>query len=168
MGEGDDEHYHVGQKRKLTLDNPSFLIDSDLWRVTTYLKDDQRFKTWHLSVVEKPDVLLRKSQNDAPLDVYIITFDGTSHAHFRRMLPKSYSFIKNELKSFIFKGYSTVGDATLPNVNALLTGKTLEENERTNVLDDWPLIFKDFKRSGYVTMWSEDFAFLGEVIHILL
>ncbi|KAK3727503.1 hypothetical protein QZH41_018377, partial [Actinostola sp. cb2023] len=159
-----DNSYKLGEPRELTLQNSSFRINSDLWRVTTILKDNTQLKTYHLSVVENPEVLLRKSSEDAPLDVYIITFDGTSEAHFRRMLPKSYAFLKDDLKSYMFKGYATVGDATLPNVNALLSGNTVEENKRMEIIDDWPLLFKDFKNSGFATLWSEDYAFIGKCL----
>lgn len=111
-------------------------------------------------------MLSRMPNNDAPLDIFIIELDGTSEAHFRRMLPMTYAFLRDELGSYMFKGYSVVGDATLPNVNAMLTGNTVEENKELHHgdknVDNWPLLFKDLKKNGFATMWSEDFASLGQ------
>jgi hypothetical protein len=122
-------------------------------------------------VVEKQEVLSRMSHTDAPLDIYIISLDGTSEAHFRRMLPKTHAFLKDELGSHMFKGYSVVGDGTLPNVNAMLSGNTAEENKKLNskakTVDHWPLLFKDLKEKGFATLWSEDFAILGISIYFL-
>ena len=38
-----------------------------------------------------------------------------------------YEFLKNDLKSFLFNGYSIVGDETTPALLALLTGRKEEE-----------------------------------------
>ena len=98
--------------------------------------------------------------------------DQTSRATFQRLLPKSYKFLQDELQAFIFKGFSLVGEATTPQLTALLTGRTVEENceiheARTGfagarTVDEWPFIFKTLKKHGYVTLFSEDAPPMGK------
>lgn len=104
----------------------------------------------------------------------ILALDGTSAAHFQRMLPKTYALLNNELDSNIFQGYSIVsGDNTTPALTALLTGNTIEENcqwfkegrrghKNASVIDEWPFIFKELKSLGFATMWSEDQPGIGK------
>lgn len=101
----------------------------------------------------------------------ILAFDSTSAAHFERMLPKTYAYLKDELDSILFKGYSIVGEATTPAMCAFLTGKSMVENckfkeatkghKNASFVDEWPFIFKDMKRLGFATMWSEDQPQIG-------
>lgn len=125
----------------------------------------------HASVSEINDVAQRKETHSSPLNIMILAFDGTSAAHFERMLPKTYTYLKDELDSIIFKGYSIVGESTTPAMSAFLTGKSVGENckvkearkghQNASVIDEWPFIFKDLKRLGIATMWSEDQPNLG-------
>lgn len=72
----------------------------------------------------------------------------------------------------MFKGFSLVGEATTPQLTALLTGRTVEENcelheARTGfvgarTVDEWPFIFKTLKEHGYATLFSEDAPPIGK------
>ena len=98
--------------------------------------------------------------------------DGNSEANVQRLLPDAYNFLKDELNGFMFKGFSVVGEATTPQLTAMLTGKTLQENckihegrkgyENSGTLDNWPFIFKTLAEHGYATMFSEDGPAIGE------
>ncbi|EDO40187.1 predicted protein, partial [Nematostella vectensis] len=106
-----------------------------------------------------------------PLNIIILGMDGNSNANVQRLLPDTYKFLQDELKAFIFKGFSLLGEATTPQLTGLLTGKTVEENcakheARKGVtfdgtVDPWPFVFKDLKQHGYVTMFSEDAPTIG-------
>lgn len=129
---------------------------------------------FHAQVIPKPSVLQRKPLQRAglPLNIIILGLDQTSRATFQRLLPKSYKFLQDELQAFIFKGFSLVGEATTPQLTALLTGRTVEENceiheARTGfagarTVDEWPFIFKTLKKHGYVTLFSEDAPPMGK------
>lgn len=106
----------------------------------------------------------------------ILVFDGTSGAHFQRMLPETYAFLKDKLDSTIFQGYSIVGESTTPSMSALLTGYSVQDNCRkftegrrgikgAGEVDEWPFIFHELKRLGFATMWSEDQPILGKLIN---
>lgn len=129
---------------------------------------------FHAQVIPKPSVLQRKPLQRAglPLNIIILGLDQTSRATFQRLLPKSYKFLQDELQAFIFKGFSLVGEATTPQLIALLTGRTVEENceiheARTGfagarTVDEWPFIFKTLNKHGYVTLFSEDAPPMGK------
>ena len=100
--------------------------------------------------------------------------DGNSEANVRRLLPDTYNLLKDELNGFMYKGFSLVGEATTPQLTAMLTGRTLEENckvhearkgfDNAGPVDNWPFIFKNLAEHGYATMFSEDAPSIGEWI----
>ncbi|XP_031563066.1 uncharacterized protein LOC116298679 [Actinia tenebrosa] len=116
------------------------------------------------NVLQRSKELLKKNPAGLPLNILIFGFDSTSHAMFQRKLPRTAVYLQNKLKAYIFKGYSVVGDGTTPILTALLTGKfvgELQKNEqggskRTNYLDVWPWIMKDYEKHGYVSLYAED------------
>ena len=82
----------------------------------------------------KDDIKLNRRVDPRPtkkglssMNVIMIGLDSTAHSHFQRKLGKVYKFLKDDIKSFIFNGYSIVGDGTTPALLALLTGKKEEE-----------------------------------------
>ena len=156
-------------------------VKEEFWTAVTHFTNGTTHKHVHACVVEKPDVSRRPigdTKYDMPLDIMIIIFDGTSNAHFQRMLPESYAFLTDEMNSTIFKGFSIVGDATTPNVAVLLTGRSEEENLKlfgegrrgypnSSTIDSWPFIFKDLKERGFATFYSEDDPYIGEILFLL-
>ena len=154
-------------------------MNSDFWKVQTHFKDGLAHEHIHACVIEKPEVLNRKQDiknpESAPLDIMMIMFDGTSRAHFERMLPESWRYIQEEAGFSVFKGHSIVGVSTTPNVVAMLTGNTDEElclnvqearrgKSNSSTVDSWPFIWKDLKKRGFATMLSEDQPQYGELM----
>lgn len=142
------------------------------------MKDGSEQKYFHASVSEILDVAQRKETHSSPLNIMILALDRTSAAHFQRMLPKTYAFLKDGLNSIMFKSYSIVGENTTPAMSAFLTGRSLSENcqfkearkgvKNSTFVDEWPFIFKDLKRLGFATMWSEDQPEIGKYIDLEL
>ena len=147
-------------------------MEDDFLKVTIRFRDGSEQTDFHASISEIPEVSKRKETHSSPLNIMILAFDGTSAAHFERMLPKTYTYLKDKLDSIIVRGYSVVGESTTPQLTALLTGRSLEENcafsegrkeyPASTFVDVWPFIYKDMKRLGIVTMWSEDDYLLGK------
>ena len=169
-----DSDVKLGEKKILNLTNRVARINgADFLKVTVRFKNGKEQTDIHASISEIPDVAQRQKTHSSPLNIMILAFDGTSAAHFQRMLPKTYAFLKDGLDSIIFKGYSVVGESTTPAMSAFLTGKSERENnafkearqgfENADFLDEWPFIFKELKRLGVATMWSEDQPGLGNV-----
>lgn len=142
--------------------------------MNTYLSDDDIHKDYHAYAAPKPSVLQRKTNHPdkgIPLNIIILGLDGNSNANFQRFLPDAYKYLREDLKAFIFDGFSTLGEATTPQLTGLLTGRTLEDNcakheARRGVSDDpvdqWPFIFKPLVDHGYATMFSEDAPSIGK------
>ena len=162
----------LGERKFLNLTNRQANLDSDFLKVTVRLKDGSEETYFHVSILEIPEVAQRKETHSSPLNIMILALDRTSAAHFQRMLPKTYAFLKDELDSIMFKSYSIVGPNTIPAMSAFLTGKSLLENcefeearkgkKNSSFVDEWPFIFKDLKRLGIATMWSEDQPNIGK------
>lgn len=156
----------LGEKKFLNLTNRQANLDSDFLKVTVRLKDGSEETYFHASILEITEVARRSETHSSPFNIMILALDRTSAAHFQRMLPKTYAFLKEELDSIMFKSYSIVGPNTTPAMSAFLTGKSWSENckfkearrgiRNSTFVDEWPFIFKDLKRLGIATMWSED------------
>ena len=65
----------------------------------------------------------------------------------------------------MFEGHTAVGDGTTPQLLAMLTGQTEEELPESRVgykgsrpVDNFPWIWNDFKKVGYITQYGEDMA----------
>lgn len=166
-----DQYSAYGEKTFLSLNNRSAIMVDDFLRVTIRFRDGSEQTDFHASISEIPEVSEQKETRSSPLNIMILAFDGTSAAHFERMLPKTYTYLKDNLESIMVKGYSVVGESTTPQLTALLTGRSLEENcdfsearkeyASSTFVDVWPFIYKDLKRLGIVTMWSEDDYHIG-------
>lgn len=97
------------------------------------------------------------------LNVLMLMFDSTSAAQFQRKMRRSLDYLSNEVESIFFKGEGIVGDGTTAQLSAMLTG-IAEENQAearrgklgATTVDDWNWIFKDYKKHGYATLFSED------------
>ncbi|XP_048585683.1 uncharacterized protein LOC5510781 isoform X2 [Nematostella vectensis] len=166
-----DYGFDFSDAKEFPLKNKSIIAKTDFLRVSIHFKDKTVQNDLHASVVERPDVLARPHSQDAPLDIMILAFDSMSDAHVQRVMPLTYAFIKDELQSFVFRGFSVVGQATTPALTAMLTGRTVEENcekqegrrgePGSTPIDGWPFIFKELKETGFASMFSEDDPKLG-------
>ncbi|XP_020717580.1 uncharacterized protein LOC101462680 isoform X2 [Ceratitis capitata] len=101
-------------------------------------------------------------------NVLMFGFDSLSRNAFQRKLPKTYSYLMQELKAIVLKGYNIVGDGTPQALVPLLTGYTeLELPEtRTRIpnarnVDVYPMIWKEYARQGYYTSFNEDMPNIG-------
>ncbi|EDO33565.1 predicted protein [Nematostella vectensis] len=160
-----DDTITYGPPWHFNLTAKSLQVQEDFWEVISILKNKEENKNFHLSVVEKPGIERRMLNNNAPLNIMMMTLDSTSAVHFERMLPKTYDFLSQEFGSYVFKGFSVVGDGTAPYMSAVLTGRPWDENtkqwsEPDGTVDRWPFVFKKFEKKGFVTMFSEDFSHL--------
>jgi hypothetical protein len=68
----------------------------------------------------------------------------------------------------VLKGYNIVGDGTTRALLPILTGKNETELyearrgfENASYVDNFPWIWREYKKAGYVTQWAEDIAAWG-------
>ena len=125
--EGDDYSYTYGKTGTLLPGN-KVQIEDDFVQVESYDKNNKKQVNFHASVHPKEEVLRREGKEPGlPLNLLLIGFDSTSHAHFARKLPGIYNYLKDELNSYIFKGYGIVGDGTTAALTAMLVGDKEED-----------------------------------------
>ena len=100
-------------------------------------------------------------------NVLMFGFDSVSRMSWIRMLPKSYEYMI-KLGFVTLKGYNIVGDGTPQALLPILTG--LKETElpearrgyaNASYVDNFPWIWNDYKKAGYVTQWAEDMQSIG-------
>ncbi|GJQ85339.1 hypothetical protein Trydic_g12645 [Trypoxylus dichotomus] len=96
---------------------------------------------------------------DKPPNIILIGIDSMSRLNFHRVFSKTKQFL-HENNWLEYKGYNKIGDNTLPNLMAVLTGKNLstilkECDPRKNV-DKCNFIWKKYSNLGYITAFAED------------
>ncbi|XP_033726546.1 uncharacterized protein LOC117316147 [Pecten maximus] len=92
-----------------------------------------------------------------PMDVVMIGLESTSRLNFIRHMNFTKSFLEQELSTVELLGYNKAGLNTLPNIVPMLLGLTLEEiNDTGGFFDQYPFIWKDFMKAGYMTFIGED------------
>lgn len=100
-------------------------------------------------------------KNDSRISVMLFGIDSISRLNLFRTMPKTVEYI-NKQGWLNFKGYNKIDDNTFPNLIAILTGYTVEQLraacwfEKHGKLDECPIIWKDFSKQGYVTVYAED------------
>jgi hypothetical protein len=107
------------------------------------------------------------------MNVLLIQIDSMSFNHFRRMFPETFEFLSTSLKdNKVYENFMVVGEKTKPNTFPWLGNvapygipelgipneDSLYKNDYSN---DFPFIWKDFQKLGYITMYNEDFLIKG-------
>lgn len=113
----------------------------------------------------KLNIIKEDHVTDKP-SILLFILDSISKSNFYRSLPKFLNVLKYEYDSVIMEGFTKVGDNSFPNAAAALTGKRvlvagyeseLPDDMSQSFFDDWPLIWNNFRNSGYVTYYAEDY-----------
>ena len=99
-------------------------------------------------------------------NVLMIGLDSTSRSRMRRHMPQVYEYITSTLKGVDFKGFTKIGDNTLPNLIPMLTGQLVVDLTRQKLwkwkshFDAVPFIWKEYAANGYATLYGEDYPSL--------
>lgn len=161
----DDYSFEIGAGVRST--SRYFLRDSDVVRVSCSSSDGSKWAGMVIGIRKSSKIIKRKRQvND--LNVLMLGFDSLSRNAFMRKLPKSYEYLKNNLKADVLEGYNIIGDGTPQALIPLLTGYTeleLPETRKRKLsavhVDAYPMIWKKFKEAGYLTAFNEDQPNIG-------
>lgn len=104
----------------------------------------------------------------SPYNVLMFGFDSLSRNAFIRKLPKSYAYLVDKIGAHVLNGYNIVGDGTPQALIPILTGYTELELPDTRkrisesvTCDAYPMIWKEYENSGYVTAFNEDLPKVG-------
>lgn len=103
-----------------------------------------------------------------PFNVLIFGFDSLSRNAFVRKLPKSYAYLTETIGAHVLTGYNIVGDGTPQALIPILTGhselelpETRKRKQGSVSCDAFPMIWRYFRRGGYVTGFNEDLPKVG-------
>lgn len=66
----------------------------------------------------------KPKRNSLQMNVLMFAMDSMSHMSYQRKLPKTYAYLRDELKAVILNGYNIVGDATTAAMLPILTGQS--------------------------------------------
>ena len=121
--------YEVHKTGTLTQSKPEKILNEDMVYVEITRKDGKKQLEFHMEVSPRKEFLQRNAEAKAgiPLNVMIIGLDSTSHAHFQRKLAPVYKYMKDNLHSKMFNGYSILGDGTTAAVVGLLVGRHIDK-----------------------------------------
>jgi hypothetical protein len=124
----DGSKFTLSSSGILNQEKSQVAINEDMIRVDVTTTSNRIQTDFHLKIFPKSYVSKRqKKEGLSSMNIIMIGLDSTAHSHFQRKLGKVYKFLKDDLRSFIFNGYSIVGDGTTPALLALLTGRKEEE-----------------------------------------
>lgn len=140
-------------------------IHTDAVLVHCYTDDSRLQKVYsntHATIIATPQLKRRisKFSENKPPSVLIIGIDSVSRLNLARVLPITSNYLKRN-QWINYEAYNKVGYNTFPNVMAMLTGHSLEAlkaiaDMRTSFMDVYDIIWKDYRRIGYVTGYAED------------
>lgn len=102
------------------------------------------------------------------MNILMFGFDSLSRNTFERKLPRSYQYMRQILGSLVLEGYNIVGDGTPQALIPILTGKiepeladTRKRLDNTEFVDVYPMIWKEYKKAGFITGFMEDMSDVG-------
>ncbi|ALC39017.1 CG15695, partial [Drosophila busckii] len=127
------------------------------------------------SFVQYPEY--RNEENDAKRaqsqpSVILIGIDSMSRVNFQRTMPLTAKFVR-QTGWYEMLGYNKVGDNTLPNLLALLTGSSLRQVadfcniKKTGCLDALTYLWNHYKNAGYLTAYAEDISAISTFNYLL-
>lgn len=163
-----DNDYFVYFKEEVFFE-PPFQIPSDFFRLHCYEPSQNKVIYDRLleSIYEVSTPKDEENMHSTKYSVFMFGIDSTSRLSAIRKLPKTYKYLTEELKAFVFKGYMKVADNTFPNLVPILTGKRpwtndlpYEDGKQYN-LKPFPFLWQNFSRSNYVTFFAEDYPDLA-------
>ncbi|XP_005103961.2 uncharacterized protein LOC101860834 [Aplysia californica] len=108
---------------------------------------------------EQGEMKLHYKTKKRQMNVLMVGMDSVSSHMFKRAMPKTRKFLVSNLGAFEMKMHTVVGDATIPNRIAMLTGKSRTE------IPNWDkginyntvsFIWEKFKSNGYRTQYASD------------
>lgn len=171
-------------------------VTSDFFKVECSSSSGRKYSSMHSGVARKEDVFKRlesfgkgKQPGSSPdskgregssgeklsLNVFMLGFDSMSRMSWLRNLVATREHFVYKLGAVELEGYNIVGDGTPAAFLPILTGHEeleLPEARRghkgATTVDGHPWIWKDFKRSGYVTGWAEDLPGSGTFTYRML
>ncbi|XP_055897602.1 uncharacterized protein LOC106051006 [Biomphalaria glabrata] len=157
-----DYNYTWGEAINVT---SGFQVPTDFFQINCTSLAGKRYEGILAAAAYTP----QRAMKEAPplkegfegLGVAILGFDSMSRMSWLRRLAKTREYFYHKLGAIELEGHNIVGDGTTAVLFPMLTGKFEWElpEARMNFpnasqLDDFPFIWHDFRKAGYLTSWS--------------
>ena len=159
-----DDNFRYGQP--VGFINFTKLINADeieFVRVKCYNRSNETISTDFHAIVSKKtwmdvmsDISRERFKSKNSYNVMLIAVDSTSRLNSIRKLPRTRTFILNELKAVEMLGFTRVGLNSFPNILPLITGIDTRQFWWRFSCDGLPLIWKNFFKLGYWTLYGEE------------
>ncbi|XP_043270800.1 uncharacterized protein [Venturia canescens] len=119
-----------------------------------------------LTQVDREEDEASSKEKNRKLSILMLGIDSVSRLNFKRALPKTEKYLR-EKDWFHLQGYNKMGENTFPNLMAILTGMNNADAYakcKPTVpygLDNCPMLWYEFRNSGYVTAYGEEVVTLS-------
>lgn len=145
--------------------NKTWILSDKFQQLIVSCYDPERvlvYENLHATVVRAKRKKRKPKSKKKRLNVLIIGLDSMSRLNLYRTMPRTVTHLHTHGWTEL-RGYTKVGDNTLPNVMALLTGIPPDRLISTHrrFFDGYPYVWKEFAAAGYVTANVEDQPTLG-------
>lgn len=118
--------------------------------------------------IRKDIEIVKRKKEVNGVNVIMMGFDSLSRNAVIRKLPKAYDYLTKVLHADVLKGYNIIGDGTPQALIPILTGQTELELPETRkrkffsaFVNEYPMIWKEYQKAGYVTAFNEDQPKIG-------
>ncbi|GMS92885.1 hypothetical protein PENTCL1PPCAC_15060 [Pristionchus entomophagus] len=161
--------------------NEEFVFENDIVEVECKVNEVTAYNFLHTQVwrqksdTEHSDTHRLSRLASKPPSVHIIILDSIGSSHGRRIFNRTHRFLREEFGAVEMLHMTKVGENSRPNAISLTFGKVIGQIQRDmyrepsipadwtykehckTYLDDKGFILKQFEKSGYITMWAEDY-----------
>lgn len=158
-------HFEVKLSNCDYFSNKTWILSDKFQQLIVSCYDPERvlvYENLHATVVRTKRKKLKPKSKKKRLNVLVVGLDSMSRLNLYRTMPRTVTHLHTHGWTEL-RGYTKVGDNTLPNVMALLTGIPPDRLTSTHrrFFDGYPYVWKEFAAAGYVTANVEDQPSLG-------
>ncbi|XP_066922217.1 uncharacterized protein [Clytia hemisphaerica] len=179
----DDFHAHFtiaykvifNKERGVFMSSP---LEHDFFRAVITMKTGSKTTEYHATIHNKDDVCRKhgrkfdpKSKTGLPLNVHMFMVDAISKGNAYRQMPRLMEILEDDEDAMVFQAHGIHGDGTTCQLMATLAGYKYRQEDSNpwqppnkQNCDGIDLIFKDFHKAGYTTLYNEDFV-SGSTFH---
>lgn len=137
----------------------SVFVKTDIVKVKCIIDHNTVYHRLHFQIHRSESIPLTHGKKPK-YNILVFGMDSVSRLAAIRELPKTMEYLEKTLGAHVLKGYTKVGDNTLPNVVPILTGEYAFSEKfpvKANTpFDNHPFFWNNISRMGGATMFLED------------
>lgn len=137
----------------------SIVVKTDIVKVKCLMNAKMIYHRLHFQV-HRSETISNTNVRQPKYNILVFGMDSVSRLAAIRELPKTMAYLEKTLGAYTLKGYTKVGDNTLPNVVPILTGEYAFSEKfpvkHNKPFDNHPFIWNNISKMGGATMFLED------------